>query len=252
MPVVRSLARKADAKEFLEMNIDESGPIILPKGISELQSKHNQVKIVSWNFISYLFNKTFILKISKILEKIEISMMNETTVRVHKDMRLVLNERGREETVLSTDLWKRSVRLIKYLRYFYSPFKLKAMKEEFTLNKPHMVENFISDIYGAANHSEVSGQKVLTIGENELKDCLVRLGISVQEREKSNYEQYTMFYENILRQKCQKLYSNEREIQSLKDVIQQKVNELDVEVKCQMTEACYDLIMGKLDLVCFL
>jgi hypothetical protein len=44
LPVVRSLARKADAKEFLEMNIDETGPIILPKGVSELQSKHNQVK----------------------------------------------------------------------------------------------------------------------------------------------------------------------------------------------------------------
>jgi hypothetical protein len=118
------------------------------------------------------------------------------------------------------------------------------MKEEFTLNKPHMVETFISDLYAAANHSEVSGEKVLTITENELKDCLIKLGISVQDREKSNYEQYTMFYENLLRQKCQRIYSNERQIQSLKDVIQQKVNELDVEVKCQMTEACYDLIMG--------
>lgn len=36
-------------------------------------------------------------------------MMNDTTARIHKDMRLVLNERGRDETVLSTDLWKRSV-----------------------------------------------------------------------------------------------------------------------------------------------
>lgn len=120
------------------------------------------------------------------------------------------------------------------------------MKEEFTLNKPHMVENFISDFYAAANFGEIGGEKMLTISENELKSCLVKLGISVQEREKSNYEQYTMFYENLLRQKVQKLYANEREIHSLKDVIQQKVDELDVEVKCQMTEACYDLIMGRI------
>jgi hypothetical protein len=36
-------------------------------------------------------------------------MINETTTRIQKEMRLVLNERGREENVLSTDLWKRSV-----------------------------------------------------------------------------------------------------------------------------------------------
>ena len=43
-------------------------------------------------------------------------MMSETTNRVHKEMRLVLNERGRDETVLSTDLWKRPVSLLIFLR----------------------------------------------------------------------------------------------------------------------------------------
>ena len=118
------------------------------------------------------------------------------------------------------------------------------MKEEFTLNKPHMVDTFISMFYEMAKPSESSGEQFLTINEDDLKSCLVKLSILVQEREKSNYEQYTMFYENLLRQKHQLLYSKEREVQSMKDVIQQKINELDVEVKCQMTEACYDLIMG--------
>lgn len=43
MPVIRTLARRVDAREFLEANIDESGPILLPKGVSELESKFKQV-----------------------------------------------------------------------------------------------------------------------------------------------------------------------------------------------------------------
>jgi hypothetical protein len=118
------------------------------------------------------------------------------------------------------------------------------MKEEFTTNKPHMVDNFISMFFKIASSQEKGNEKSYTITENDLKDCLIKLGIAVQERERSNYEQYTMFYENLLRQKHQLLYSREREVQSMKEAMQNKINEMDVEIKCQMTEACYDLIMG--------
>lgn len=55
------------------------------------------------------------------MEKLELSMMNETIARIQKDMRLVLNERGREENALSTDLWKKSVG---FSSYTPSPLKL--------------------------------------------------------------------------------------------------------------------------------
>lgn len=46
----------------------------------------------------------------RLLEKCELSMIDETIQRVQRDMRLVMAERGREETTLATDLWKKPVR----------------------------------------------------------------------------------------------------------------------------------------------
>ena len=66
----------------------------------------------------------------------------------------------------------------------------------------------------------------------------------IQEREKSNFEQYAMFYENLMRQQHQLLYTREREIKSMKTVVESKIAEINVEVQCQMADAVYDLIMG--------
>ena len=41
-------------------------------------------------------------------------MINETQIRIQKEFRLVLNERAREENTLSTDLWKKTVRLLEH------------------------------------------------------------------------------------------------------------------------------------------
>ena len=65
----------------------------------------------------------------------------------------------------------------------------------------------------------------------------------IQERERSNFEQYTIFYENILRQQHQLLYNREREVKSLKNLIEAKNSEINVEVQCQMADACYEIIM---------
>jgi hypothetical protein len=66
----------------------------------------------------------------------------------------------------------------------------------------------------------------------------------IQEREKSNFEQYLMFYENLLRQQHHLLYTKEREIKSLKQLLENKIAEINVEVQCQMADVVYDLIMG--------
>lgn len=122
------------------------------------------------------------------------------------------------------------------------------MKEEFTINKPHIVNEFTQMLYNMMkqNSSDLSNNKSYSVNEDDLKACLIRLGTMVQEREKSNFEQYTLFYETLLRQQHQLLYNRERECRSIKSILDQKVEEINVEVQCQMADTCYDLIMGKL------
>jgi hypothetical protein len=47
-------------------------------------------------------------------------MIDETVQRVQRDMKLVLAERSREESTLTTDLWKKSVIKINYLLISFS------------------------------------------------------------------------------------------------------------------------------------
>ncbi len=162
-------------------------------------------------------------------------MIDDTVQRVQKETKLVLSERTREESTLSTDLWKRSI-----------------MKEEFTINKPHIANDFTRQlfVFFKTNEAPLSNSKndqnetVYSIKAEDLKNCLIRLGNMIQEREKSNFEQYGMFYENLLRQQHQLLYSKEREIKALKQLIENKTAEINVEVQCQMADVVYDLIMG--------
>jgi hypothetical protein len=84
------------------------------------------------------------------------------------------------------------------------------------------------------------------IKETDLKSCLAKLGIMIQEREKSNYEQYTAFYENLLRQQHQLLYNKEIEIKQLDHLFQNKTAQINAEAQCRMADLCYDLIIGNL------
>lgn len=58
-------------------------------------------------------------KIVRLLEKLELSMIDESLQRVQKDLKQVLAERGREESTLATDLWKKPVR--NYLKTIIIP-----------------------------------------------------------------------------------------------------------------------------------
>jgi hypothetical protein len=125
------------------------------------------------------------------------------------------------------------------------------MKEEFTINKPHIANEFANVIYEILEVTAETKSKqsptsntVFSIKEKDLKNCLIKLGTMVQERERLNFEQYTMFYENLLRQQHQILYGKEREIASLKDNLEKQQISVNVEVQSQMADTCYDLIMG--------
>lgn len=122
------------------------------------------------------------------------------------------------------------------------------MKEEFTINKPHIANDFTKSFftYATANGPEDKPDDVTyTIKGVHLRNCLIHLGTAVQEREKSNFEQYTMFYENLLRQQHQLMYKKEREILTLRNLVETKIDEVNIEVQCQMADTCYDLIMGE-------
>ena len=69
------------------------------------------------------------------------------------------------------------------------------------------------------------------ISENDLKECLNQLGLLLQERERYNYEQYALFYENLLRNNHQLLYAKEREILRMKNAIESQKDEINVEVQ---------------------
>ena len=160
-------------------------------------------------------------------------MIDETVQRVQKEIKLVLSERSREENTLTTDLWKRSI-----------------MKEEFTINKPHIANEFSSQLFNilepdpSQSFKQSSSNTIYILKEKDLKKCLLNLGNMVQERERSNFEQYTMFYENLLRGQHQLLYNREREIELLKDNLEKQQASINVEIQTQMADACYDLIMG--------
>jgi hypothetical protein len=231
VPVLKILVKNPEVRETYENIVDFKQPVLLPQEVSELESKMKQI--------------------IRLLEKMDLSMIHEVTLRIQKELKLVLAERGREESTLTTDLWKKSI-----------------MKEEFTINKPHIMNDFTRIFFSKSqleclqeevstsmkvidenggnvinNSKEIITKLIYKIDEDSLKQCLSKLGGWIQERERSNFEQYTMFYENILRQQHQLLYMKEREIQLMKDKINKQTDEVNIEVQCQMADICYDLIM---------
>jgi hypothetical protein len=122
------------------------------------------------------------------------------------------------------------------------------MKEEFTIHRSHIADKFAQMMHSSMKKIDAddsSSESMLAISESTFVNCLSKLGTMLLERERSNYEQYTMYYENMLRQHHQLLYAREREIKAMENTLQIKNDEMEIEVKCQMTEAAYDLIMGK-------
>ena len=60
----------------------------------------------------------------------------------------------------------------------------QSIKESFTLNKPHIAEDFISRLMSNAQESESS----VTFSPDHLNTCLSHLATEVMAREKQNYE----------------------------------------------------------------
>ncbi|XP_013366265.1 PREDICTED: coiled-coil domain-containing protein 162-like isoform X3 [Chinchilla lanigera] len=170
-PSMKALARQMGKEDEFEGFVINSQSVLPPKGASEIEIKTQQLQ--------------------KLLENIEIHMIQEVLRKVHREMTLVLSEKSKEESTLPTDLWKHQV-----------------MKENFSVPRPQIVENFIQRLMQS---QQDSGSEV-TFRKDHLEACLLSLGCDVMARERSNFETYSMCYEHVLQHTRQRLRQREQEL----------------------------------------
>ncbi|KAM4771028.1 uncharacterized protein WCC33_002830 [Rhinophrynus dorsalis] len=135
--------------------------------------------------------ETRIWQLHKLLEYFESHMIHEVQKKTAKEMTLVMAERTREEGGLPTELWQQTV-----------------MKETFSPIRPQSVEKFVQKLM--SEHQDNTSE--VTFRKDHLEDCLTSLACDIMERERSNFDTYSMFYENLLRQEHQLLYQKEQEM----------------------------------------
>ena len=80
------------------------------------------------------------------------------------------------------------------------------MKESFTIAKPHVSDAFYEKLMSTCEETDDQ----VTFSRKHLNSCMADLARSVMGREKSNFESYTMYYENLLRACHQNLYQKEQ------------------------------------------
>ena len=80
------------------------------------------------------------------------------------------------------------------------------MKESFTIAKPHLTESFYDKLTSFCDETE----EKITFTKKHFNNCVAELTRDVMAREKSNFESYTMYYENLLRSLHQNLYQREQ------------------------------------------
>ncbi|XP_040286008.1 coiled-coil domain-containing protein 162-like [Bufo bufo] len=130
-------------------------------------------------------------QLQKIMESFESDMIHDMQRKIAKEMTLLISERAREGRGVPTELWKKPV-----------------MKENFSPGRPQIIEKFVELLMSEhrGNSAEV------TFSQEHLERCLTSLACDVMAREQSNFESYSMFYENLLQQEHQLLYQKEQEL----------------------------------------
>uniref|UniRef100_A0A452VNR9 Coiled-coil domain-containing protein 162-like n=1 Tax=Ursus maritimus TaxID=29073 RepID=A0A452VNR9_URSMA len=170
-PSMKAIARQMGKEDEFESIIISSQSILPPKGASEIEIKTQQLQ--------------------KLLENLEIHMIQEVLRKVNREIALVISEKSKEQCTLPTDLWKHHV-----------------MKENFSVSRPQIVEKFIQRLM--ENYQD--GGLEITFRKDHLEACLLSLGCDVMARERSNFESYSMCYEHVLEHARQKLCQKEQEL----------------------------------------
>ncbi|XP_027630930.1 uncharacterized protein CCDC162P [Tupaia chinensis] len=173
-PSLKAIARQMGKEDEFEEHVINSQSILPPKGASEIEIKTQQLQ--------------------KLLENIEMHMIQEVLRKVNREMTLLLSEKSREDCTLPTDLWKHHV-----------------IKEDFSVVRPHIVEKFRQGLM--ENYKE--GELEITFRKDHLNACLASLGCDVMARERSNFETYSMCYEHVLQHARQRLCQKEQELDAI-------------------------------------
>nr|XP_031311987.1 uncharacterized protein LOC105097150 isoform X3 [Camelus dromedarius] len=168
-PSMKAIARRMGKEDEFEELIISSQSILPPRGSSEIEIKTQQLQ--------------------KLLENLEIHMIQEVLRKVNRERALVVSEKSKERHTLPTDLWKHQV-----------------MKENFSVIRPQIVEKFIQRLL--ENYQD--GGVEITFSKDHLEACLLSLGCDVMARERSNFESYSMCYEHLLEHARQKLRQKEQ------------------------------------------
>uniref|UniRef100_A0ABI7VWZ2 Coiled-coil domain-containing protein 162-like n=1 Tax=Felis catus TaxID=9685 RepID=A0ABI7VWZ2_FELCA len=170
-PSMKAIARRMGKEDEFEDLIISSQSILPPEGASEIEIKIQQLQ--------------------KLLENLEIHMIQEVLRKVKRERALVVSEKSKDQGTLPTDLWKHHV-----------------MKENFSVIRPQIVEKFVQRLM--ENYQD--GGLEITFRKEHLEACLLSLGCDVMARERSNFENYSMYYEHVLEHARQKLCQKEQEL----------------------------------------
>ncbi|XP_050749918.1 coiled-coil domain-containing protein 162-like [Gymnogyps californianus] len=161
--------------------------------------------------------KMKVYQLQKLLESLEIHMIHDVQKKINQEMTLVTSERARQESSLPTELWKHRV-----------------MQENFSVVRPQIVETFVQKLMENYQESDTE----VTFKKSHLQQCLTILGCDVMARERSNFETYSMFYENILQQQHRLLYQKEQELHA----VEEGGNQSDMALT-QIVGLCHRMIM---------
>ncbi|NWU55477.1 CC162 protein, partial [Dromas ardeola] len=156
-------------------------------------------------------------QLQKLLESLEIHMIHDVQKKINQEMTLVTSERARQESSLPAELWKHRV-----------------MQENFSVVRPQIVETFVQRLMENYQESDTE----VTFKKSHLQHCLTVLGCDIMARERSNFETYSMFYENILRQQHHLLYQKEQELRA----VEGGANQSDMALT-QIVGLCHGMIM---------
>ncbi|KAJ7341823.1 hypothetical protein JRQ81_007119 [Phrynocephalus forsythii] len=156
-------------------------------------------------------------QLQKLLESLEIHMIHDVQKKINKEITLVISEKAREERNLPIELWKHH-----------------SMQASFSVTRPEIAESFIQRLM--EHHRETDTE--IAFQKGHFEKCLMALGCGIMARERSNFETYSMFYENILRQQHQLLYQKEQEIHAIED----KGGKSELGLS-QIAELCHETIV---------
>ncbi|XP_051501950.1 coiled-coil domain-containing protein 162-like [Myxocyprinus asiaticus] len=174
-PSMQALAQHMGKEKEYELVLSQNQSVQPPPGAAE-------VDIKTWQLL-------------RLLEITECDMIRAIQMRISGEMTLVMSERTRHDTGLPADLWKKA-----------------SMKHSFSLERPQVVENFIQQLMNG-NEDETEAQ--VTFSKAHLQECLTDLACAVMNRERSTFQQYSQFYEQILQQQGQLLYQREQDVKEL-------------------------------------